>query len=99
MTAIMHDRIRALIQETNDAFISTGGGMNTDYAEYATLAFAEFQAALNDPTLTKDDLMKMLRRGMLKSRIKCVGEDSNDCWNRSMAYYVARKANESLAKR
>ena len=94
MATVIHERIHALIEETNHAFISTDGAVNADYAEYAALAFSEFKAALNDPALTKDDLIRILRRGMLKSRIRCAG-DEGDCWSRSMAYYLARKANEN----
>lgn len=95
-----YERVKALIEEMNEEFLLARGVINADYAEFAVLAFYEFQTALHDPYLTRDELIEILRRGMAQSRITCVGEDGDtDCWSDSMAYYIAEKAREHVMHR
>lgn len=91
MNVSVHHRIKILIEETNDAF-STSGAMNADYAEFATLALSEFKHVLRNPKLTRAQLTHMLRTGMTKHRAVANPES---CWATFMANYIARTANSS----
>ena len=65
MNESLHYRIKLLIEETNDAFYSCGH-MNTDFADFASLALGEFRHALRDPRLSPRDLRRMLRDAMCR---------------------------------
>ena len=91
MNVSIHHRIKMLIEETNDAFSSCNGHMNTDYAEFAALALSEFKHVLRNPRLTRKQLCVMLRTGMIKH--KDIDPESN--WATFMAHYVARSANKN----
>jgi hypothetical protein len=56
--------VQALLHDTNDAFLSCGGGMNTDYAEFAGMALSDFRTVLRRPHLKRKELVAMLRKGM-----------------------------------
>ena len=68
MVRYIQNRVEELIHETNEAFLSCSGSMNTDYAEFAGMALAQFKRELRDPNLTRRQLVAMLRRGMAKSQ-------------------------------
>lgn len=87
MNVSIHQRIRILIEETNDAF-SSCGSMNADYAEFAALSLSEFKNILSDPNLTRDQLTRILRRAMTKHQDKDAGS-----WSAFMAHHIARAAN------
>lgn len=87
MSLSVHQRIRILIEQTNDAF-SCYDAVNADYAEFATLALSDFKEALRNPNLTRGQLTRMLRRGMMKHSDKDPGS-----WAAFMAAHVARAAN------
>ena len=87
MSLSVHQKIRILIEQTNDCF-KCYDAVNADFAEFATLALADFKEALEDPGLTRGQLTKMLRRGMIKHRDKGPGN-----WSAFMAAHVARAAN------
>ena len=88
MATYPNSRIRALIEDTNDAFMSLGGGMNTDYAEFAGMALSEFKTALSEPGLTRSQLIGMLRSGMAKTR-----NDDPKRWTALMARQLERAVN------
>ncbi len=90
MALSIHHRIRVLIEETNDAF-SCCGNMNSDYAEFATLALYDFKNILSDPSLTSAQLKLLIR----KSMSKCKGQDP-ESWASLMAKYVSRAANADV---
>lgn len=87
MSAQIYDRIRVLIEETNDAF-SSCGSVNTDYAEFASMALGEFKHVLGNPKLTRNRLTKILRTGTKRHRKS--SPESN--WSDFMAEYISRKA-------
>ena len=89
MNVSIHQRIRILIEETNDAFACCGA-VNADYADFAALALTEFKNVLDNPHLTQDQLINILRGGMNKHQDK----DPNS-WSVFMAQHVARAANKS----
>ena len=89
MNLPIHNRIRTLIEETNDAFYACGS-INADYAEFASLALADFKTALSDQSLTRSQLRKMLRGGM----VACKDKDP-DNWAVFMAQHMAQAANTS----
>ena len=91
MNKSVHYRIKILIEETNDAFSSCNGCVNADYAEFATLALSEFKHVLRTPCLTRRQLTKMLRSGMLKHK----DIDPEGCWSTFMAHYVTQTANKN----
>lgn len=91
MSLSVHQRIRILIEQTNDAF-ACYDAVNADYAEFATLALSDFKDALENPNLTRGQLTGMLRRGMVKHRDKTAGS-----WSAFMAAHIARAANISPA--
>lgn len=90
MALSIHNRIRVLIEETNDAF-SCYDSVNGDYAEFATLALSDFKSILSDPALTSAELKVLIR----KSMIKCRGQDP-ESWATLMAKYVSRAANADM---
>ena len=92
MAIYAQNRIQALIEDTNAAFMSCDGSMNTDYAEFASLALSEFKTALRDPALTRNDLMKILRKGMAKHRNR-----DPDMWSALMAKHIGKAANKTIA--
>ncbi len=87
MSLSVHQRIRILIEQTNDAF-SCYDSVNADFAEFATLALADFRDALKNPNLTRGQLTHMLRRGMTKHSNK-----DPDSWAAFMAAHIAKAAN------
>jgi hypothetical protein len=87
MSLSVHQRIRILIEQTNDAF-SCYDAVNADFAEFATLALSDFKDALRNPNLTRGQLTMMLRRGMIKHRDKDPGS-----WAAFMASHIAKAAN------
>ncbi len=87
MSLSVHQRIRILIEQTNEAF-SCYETVNADFAEFATLALSDFKEALRDPNLTRGQLTRMLRRGMTKHSDKTAGS-----WSAFMAAHIAKAAN------
>ena len=87
MNISVHQRIRILIEETNDAFTAYDT-VNADFAEFAVLAITEFKNVLGNPHLTQEQLMTILRGGMHKHQDK----DPNS-WSVFMAQHVAKAAN------
>ena len=90
MSVPIHQRIRILIEQTNDAF-SSYGNINADFAEFATLAISDFKAALKNPDLTRAQLTRMLRGGMVKHKDK-----DPDSWASFMAHHMAGVANTDV---
>lgn len=90
MNVSVHQRIRTLIEETNDAFFESEGSINADYAEFATLALADFKAVLSDPKLTKQALTDILRSAMHKHH-----DMDHAGWASFMAYHIAATANKN----
>ena len=86
-----HGQIMNLLEDTNDAFTSTGGGGNIDYAGFAAMALAEFKDLLNQPNLTGKQLRRLIRKGEQKRRTK----DPEGNWASFMANYVAQNANQN----
>jgi len=91
MTQNIHTRIKHLLEETNDAFASSGT-INMDYAGFAAMALSDFKNLLGNPDLTDMELRRVIRSGEKKRRLK----DPNGCWSSFIAHYVARNANQNL---
>lgn len=89
MTLSIHNKIKVLIEETTDAF-SCYDHMNSDYAEFATLALSDFKSALALPALTGSELKEMLRRSM----IACRGQEPGN-WAALMAQHMAQAMNQN----
>jgi hypothetical protein len=89
MTFNIHQKIQVLIEETNDAF-SYYDHMNSDYAEFATLALSDFKNVLSKPSLTGSELKEMLRRSMTACRDQDPGS-----WSSLMAQHIARAMNQN----
>ena len=87
----IHNRIQSLLEETSEAFESCAGGMNTDYAAFASMRLAEFKLLLGKPDMTGKELRRILRRGNVKQRL---GDPKGD-WSAFIAGYIARKSNEN----
>ena len=92
MNASVYNRIKSLIEETNGAFTEYRGSINADYAEFATMSLPDFKTALEDPRLSADGLIEILRTGATEHR----SEDPESCWATFMAHYIARTANRNL---
>ncbi len=86
-----YGRIQTLIEETSDAFFSFHGCVNSDYAEFAGMALSEFKAALRDPSLTRSELIDMLRKGMLDTR-----SDDPERWSALMAQQLKKASNRNV---
>ena len=72
-----------IIEETSAAYhsFSLHDYTNADYAEFAGMAIAQFKNALRDPALTREQLEKILRKGMKKHRVM----DPSSNWSGFMA--------------
>lgn len=81
-------RVEALLDETNEEFLAYSGSMNTDYAEFAGMALSAFRRELRDPSLTRGELVAMLRRGMAKSHY-----DKKAEWSALMAKQLQKACN------
>ena len=90
----IHTRIKALLEETNDAFINCAGSLNSDYAAFASMRLSEFKNVLKNPDLTDRELRKILRKAGRKHPVK----DPEGSWASFMASYVAKNANQNLKK-
>ena len=86
MVQHISSRVEALINETNDAFLSCSGSMNTDYAEFAGMALSRFRHELRDPNLTRRQLVAILRRGLAQC-------NSKGRWSDLMAMQLKQSAN------
>ena len=91
MNKVTHRRIKNLLEDTNDAFTSCGGG-NIDYAGFAAMALSEFKDLLNEPDLTGKQLRRLIRRGEHQHRTK----DPEGCWASFIADYVSQNANQNI---
>lgn len=90
MSANVHARIKAIIEETNYAFSFCRGSLNIDYAEFASLSLQEFKSALHNPNLTGAELMSLLRNATSSFQ----KTDPHGCWSSFLAQYVERKTLE-----
>jgi hypothetical protein len=90
MSQNVHERIKHLIEGTHEAF-EAYGTINSDYAEFASMALSEFKSALQQPDLTGQELRLMIRKG--QSRRNSV--DPNGCWATFMAHYVSSHTNSN----
>ncbi len=86
-------RIKALVEQTNEAFACCGG-LNMDYAAFAALSLTEFKAALNNPDLTDRDLRKIIRSGHNTHKAK----NPKGCWATFVAGHIANCSNQNLAE-
>lgn len=89
MNISVHQRIRVLLEETNDAYASCGT-VNADFAEFAAMAITEFKSILGDPDLTGDRLIEILRRAMHKHHDK-----DSVSWSIFVASHIANTANRA----
>ena len=60
-TAHSQTQIQILLEETRDAFHNYYGGVNTDFADFATNALADFRKILGNPDLTDRQLKALIR--------------------------------------
>ncbi len=81
-------RMERLIENTSELFANSGG-VNTDYADFATIALAEFKTLLADPALTDRQLKQLIRKANTSHRSECP-----ECsWAVFMARHIANQAN------
>ena len=92
MTNNIHQRIKTLLTETNDAFESCGGSMNMDYAAFVSMRLSEFKSLLENPNLDDRELRKMIRSGQKQ----CGGRDAEGSWASFIAGYMANSINQNL---
>lgn len=95
----VHSAVVTVLEETGSAYrsFSDFNSANTDFAEFAGMALAQFKTALRRPELTREDLQSMLRRGMVSHRTGAgieTGEGGQRGWATFMASYVTQAANE-----
>ena len=91
MGRLTERKIEYLISQTNDVFESYGS-VNTDFADFATMALAEFKELLGMPDLTDRELKQLIRRAAKRHR----AESSDDCWKTFTAHYMSNKANTNV---
>lgn len=92
MAQNIHRHIKDLLKETNDAFESCVGGVNTDYAAFVSMRLSEFKSLLHDPELTDRELRRIIRKGQQESRAK----NPEGCWASFIAGHMAKKANQNF---
>jgi len=69
MTQNIHTRIKHLLEETSDAFASSGT-INMDYAGFAAMALSDFKSLLDNPDLTDMELRCMIRKVKRNAALK-----------------------------
>lgn len=93
MTKHAYTRVQALLHDTNDAFLSCEGAMNTDYAEFASLSIADFRHVLKKPDLKRHELAIILRKSMQRT---CKKSSDPLLWPIFMAKYTQRSSNTNV---
>lgn len=88
----IQNRMKHLIEDTNHAFANCGG-VNTDYADFATMALSDFRSLLGTPRLTDRELKQLIRKANNSHRARNQG----GCWATFMAQHIARQANSNEA--
>ncbi|MCB1530734.1 MAG: hypothetical protein H6853_03885 [Rhodospirillales bacterium] len=89
--------VRHVLEETGYAYMLSceTSPLNADYAEYASSqSLSDFQAALDDPELTYEQLCKILRKASHR-------EASRSCktpWSLFMANCLKRSSNNNKAR-
>jgi len=91
MNQAEHRLVKQLIDETSYAYDSCHG-LNADYAEFASMALADFKAALKNPDLTARQLRRIIRQAYLQHR------NRDDNWSAFIAMHVAKSSNQNLAE-
>src|SRR5690606_20193038 len=90
--------IRRVLEETGYAYTLSceTDHTNADYAEYASSqALSSFQSALQDPSLSYEELCQMLRRATTKE----VRRQCKTPWSVFMANYISsRHANGNIGR-
>lgn len=84
-------KIKQLIQQTNTVF-ENSGGVNTDYADFATIALQDFREMLGNPDLTDRELKRLIRHASSRYR----EENPEHSWSAFIAHYINRQANTNL---
>lgn len=90
MTVSTHQQIKTLIEDTTIAFENCGG-VNTDYADFATMALADFKTLLGSPKMTDRELKQLIRKANNKHRAK----DPQGCWSTFIARSIAKQSNSN----
>lgn len=91
MTVSNHQQIKNLIEDTTIAFENCGG-VNTDYADFATMALADFKKLLGDAKLTDRQLKQLIRKANCSHR----DGDPQGCWASFVAKSIAKQSNSNL---
>lgn len=86
-----HDTIKSFIEDSNNAYAiyHQTGNMNSDFAEFAALAYQDFQTVLKRPDLTQRQVRRMVRRASNSHRTIA----PNSCWSTFLASYLKNPAN------
>ena len=84
-------QIKMLIQQTNTVFENCGG-VNTDYADFATIALQDFRNMLGNPDLTDRELKRLIRKASARYR----NENPEPSWSAFTASYINKRANTNL---
>lgn len=89
--------ISNVIEEIDSAYkeFSDYSYMNADYPYFARMAVGQFRRALGDPDLTREDLEKILRKGIVKYRQTYNDNPlhSGKNWVNFVASYMATASN------
>lgn len=91
MECATQTKIKYIIQQTNDVF-ENSGGVNTDYADFATIALSDFRSTLSNPDLTDRELKRLIRHASKNYRT----DKPSNSWSSFIAHYINRKANTNL---
>ena len=96
MSATIQQRIITLIRDTNSVFQNCGG-VNTDYADFATIALAEFKTLLGTPKLTDRELKQLIRKANVQHKATAERDNCNteDCWATFIADHITQQANSN----
>jgi len=91
MTQNLHYRIKHLLEETNDAFVSWVGCMNIYSAAFASMRLSEFKELLDKPEMTGNELRRILREGGKTHKTK----DPEGCWATFIADHISQSTNQN----
>lgn len=91
MSELTANRVKTLIEEASNAYklYLQNANLNTDFAEFAALSYADLRLAMGRPELTQQQVRRLIRRGYLSAK----DLPAETCWATHVAGYMNDVAN------
>ena len=91
MEQTIRRNVKQVVEELDAAYsgFASHENMNGDYADFASMAVAQFRKALHNPTLTREELKYMLRSGFRAHK----AHDTRTGWTTFIAAHIEKSSN------